>query len=204
MLNRSRSASRRRRQRARQLALNTATGDATPIIVFLLLASATGGVDARSPSGSDARGADGGLGEAATRGVERVGGGALGGACLEHLRAARLCRLGAGRAARKSPGDAARGRQLLGSTRRRLGHAVGWGLTSGGVEGHRGRDGRRRLALRGGGDGVVLSDTLYVTGLPPFANEVLAPPSPCGGIKSAFSIPLIFTGGRWNPATFGI
>ena len=54
----------------------------------------------------------------------------------------------------------------------------------------RGRDGRRRLALRGGGDGVVLSDTLYVTGLPPFANEVLVPTSPWGGIKS----PLQYSG----------
>ena len=189
MLNRSRSVSRRRRQRARQLAPQVATGDATPIILFLLLASATGGVDARSPSGSDARGAVGGLGEAVTRGVERVGGGALGGACLEHLRAARMCRLGDGRAARKSPGNAARGRQLSGSTRRRLGRAVGWGLPSEGGEGQRGRNGRRRLALRGGGDGVVLSDTLYVTGLPPFANEVLAPRVLAVGLNLPFQPP---------------
>jgi len=35
----------------------------------------------------------------------------------------------------------------------------------------RGRLGPRQDALRGGSPGVVLSDTLYVAGLPPFANE---------------------------------
>lgn len=173
MVNRSRAASRRKRQQhARQLA--PVTGDAAPIIIFLLLASATGGVDARSPTpGGEARGAGGGGGEAAT--MERVGGAALGGACLEHLRAARLSTLFAGGGARRGTGNAARGRQLSGCTRRRLGRAVGWGLRSG-EAGAEERRGRQRLGLRGGGDGVVLSDTLYVTGLPPFANEVLALP----------------------------